>query len=99
MSTLRSAPLPTRSDVIVTTHEIERPKPAPDVYLEAARRLEVAPSRCVAVEDSPPGCAAALAAGMTVVICPCGVTEAFDFSNGALRVASLVEVDLGALWS
>jgi HAD superfamily hydrolase (TIGR01509 family) len=45
-------------------------KPAPDVYLEAARRLGVDPAACLAFEDSDPGVAAALAAGMTVVQVP-----------------------------
>jgi len=43
-----------------------RPKPAPDVYLRAARELGVAPAECAVVEDSAPGIAAGLAAGMTV---------------------------------
>jgi HAD superfamily hydrolase (TIGR01509 family) len=45
-----------------------RPKPAPDLYLLAADLLEVEPSRCLAVEDSPIGAAAALAAGMTATL-------------------------------
>ncbi|MEV4668509.1 HAD family hydrolase [Microbacterium sp. LWO12-1.2] len=45
-----------------------RPKPAPDLYLLAADLLEVAPSRCLAVEDSPIGAEAALAAGMTATL-------------------------------
>jgi len=43
------------------------PKPAPDVYLAAARRLRVAPERCIVVEDSVTGASAAVAAGMTVL--------------------------------
>lgn len=46
------------------------PKPAPDVYLAAAARLGVTPAACVAFEDSEPGVAAALAAGMVVVHVP-----------------------------
>ncbi len=49
---------------------VARPKPAADVYLEAAARLGVPPAACVAFEDSDPGVAAALAAGMTVVHVP-----------------------------
>ena len=41
-----------------------RPKPAPDLYLHAAKSLGVAPALCVVVEDSATGCAAAVAAGM-----------------------------------
>jgi beta-phosphoglucomutase-like phosphatase (HAD superfamily) len=48
----------------------ERGKPAPDVYLEAARRLEVAPDRCVAIEDSSNGLRSAAAADMRVIAVP-----------------------------
>lgn len=47
--------------------EVARPKPAPDVYLHAARTLGVAPARCVVVEDSLPGVRAAVLAGMRVL--------------------------------
>ncbi len=50
--------------------DVERPKPHPDVYLEAARRLDVAPQRCVAFEDSSVGLSAAHAAGMQAFIVP-----------------------------
>lgn len=54
-------------DVIVSAHEVARPKPAPDPYLEACRLLEVDPAPNVfAFEDSPSGVAAAVAAGLTV---------------------------------
>ncbi|WP_433802727.1 HAD family hydrolase [Actinomycetospora sp. CA-084318] len=54
----------------VSSAEVDRGKPAPDVYLEAARRLAVDPVRCVGVEDSSNGIRAAAAAGMTVVAVP-----------------------------
>jgi HAD superfamily hydrolase (TIGR01509 family) len=54
----------------VSSEEVPRGKPAPDVYLEAARRLDVAPEHCVAVEDSHSGIRAARAAGMRVVAIP-----------------------------
>jgi mannitol-1-/sugar-/sorbitol-6-/2-deoxyglucose-6-phosphatase len=47
-----------------------RGKPAPDVYLAAARRLELSPDRCLAVEDSPAGVLSAKAAGMTCLAVP-----------------------------
>lgn len=47
--------------------EVERPKPAPDVFLYAAERCGVRPSACVVVEDSPTGVIAGVAAGMTVL--------------------------------
>lgn len=54
-------------DAIVDRTQVVRPKPAPDVFLEAAERLGVEPAHCVVFEDSPAGVAAGLAAGMTVV--------------------------------
>jgi HAD superfamily hydrolase (TIGR01509 family) len=54
----------------VSSEEVERGKPAPDVYLEAARRLGVEPSRSVAIEDSASGIRSAHAAGMHVVAIP-----------------------------
>ena len=51
----------------VSSEEVERGKPAPDLFLAAAEKLGVPPERCVAVEDSPIGVESALAAGMTVV--------------------------------
>jgi HAD superfamily hydrolase (TIGR01509 family) len=56
--------------VTVSSEEVERGKPAPDVYLEAARRLGVEPTRCAAVEDSASGIRSAHAAGMPVLAIP-----------------------------
>jgi HAD superfamily hydrolase (TIGR01509 family) len=56
--------------VTVSSEEVARGKPAPDVYLEAARRLGVAPARCAAVEDSHAGILSAKAAGMRVLAIP-----------------------------
>jgi HAD superfamily hydrolase (TIGR01509 family) len=58
-------------EVVVSAHEVAEPKPAPDPYLEACRRLEVEPGlEVVALEDSPTGVAAARAAGLTVIGIP-----------------------------
>jgi HAD superfamily hydrolase (TIGR01509 family) len=58
-------------DVVVSAHEVAAPKPAPDPYLEACRRLGVSPGPdVVALEDSPTGVAAARAAGLTVIGVP-----------------------------
>jgi HAD superfamily hydrolase (TIGR01509 family) len=54
----------------VSSEEVAHGKPAPDVYLEAARRIGVAPPACVAVEDSANGIRSAVAAGMTVIAVP-----------------------------
>jgi HAD superfamily hydrolase (TIGR01509 family) len=55
---------------VIAGDEVPHPKPAPDIYLEACRRLDVAPEDAVAIEDSPTGAAAARAAGMFVIGIP-----------------------------
>ena len=58
-------------DVVLSAHEVAAPKPAPDPYLEACRRLGVEPGPdVIALEDSPTGVAAARAAGLTVIGVP-----------------------------
>ncbi|HWE82081.1 MAG TPA: HAD family phosphatase [Gaiellaceae bacterium] len=54
----------------VSSEEVASGKPAPDVYLEAARRLDVDPAACVAIEDSHNGIRSAKAAGMTCIAIP-----------------------------
>lgn len=73
--------------VAVSAEEVERGKPAPDVFLEAARRLGVAPPRCAAVEDSGNGLLAARAAGMRVIAVP---NRAFPPDADALAAADVV---------
>lgn len=68
--TLQAAGLSDLFDEVVTANDIKCGKPAPDVYLEAAARLEVAPERCLALEDAPAGIMAAQSAGMQVVSVP-----------------------------
>jgi HAD superfamily hydrolase (TIGR01509 family) len=57
-------------EVTMSSEEVARGKPSPDVYLEAARRLRLAPEECAAVEDSGNGLRAASAAGMRVIAVP-----------------------------
>ena len=54
----------------VSSEEVERGKPAPDVYLEATKRLGATPTSCAAIEDSSNGLRAAAAAGMAVIAVP-----------------------------
>lgn len=54
--------------VIVTSEQVNRGKPFPDMFLEAARRMAVPPGDCVVFEDSPAGFEAAQAAGMDYVV-------------------------------
>ena len=72
---------------VVSSEEVERGKPAPDVYLEAARRLEIAPRRCAAVEDSSNGIRSAHAAGMRVLVVP---NSHYPPARDALALADVV---------
>lgn len=67
---LRSSGLRDAFETVVTADQVAAGKPAPDVYLEACRRLGVPPSAAIALEDSESGIIAAKAAGMTVVAIP-----------------------------
>jgi HAD superfamily hydrolase (TIGR01509 family) len=67
---LEAAGLLSRVDAICTSSDVAHPKPAPDVYLLAARSLGVDPARCLVLEDSPTGVRAALAAGMYPIQIP-----------------------------
>lgn len=67
---LAAAGVADRFRVTVSSEEVARGKPAPDVYLAAAERLRVDPAQCVAIEDSANGLRSAAAAGMTVVAVP-----------------------------
>ena len=71
----------------VSSEEVERGKPAPDVYLEAARRLGVDPTRCAAVEDSHAGIRSAKTAEMRVVAIP---NAAYPPDEEALALADVV---------
>jgi HAD superfamily hydrolase (TIGR01509 family) len=78
----------------VSSEEVARGKPAPDVYLEAARRLGVDPGRAAAIEDSDAGLRAAAAAGMRVVAIP---NRSFSPSAEALSLADVVLESLAEL--
>lgn len=71
-------------EVIVTRDQVPHPKPAPDSYLEACRRLQIAPRSAIAVEDSPFGAQAAKAAGMLCLVWPSAMTKGRDFDHADL---------------
>ncbi len=76
------------ADVVVTwvsAQDVPRGKPAPDIYEEAARRLGVVPADALAVEDSPAGTAAAVAAGLWVLGVPHGHDEPITPTSGRSR--------------
>jgi HAD superfamily hydrolase (TIGR01509 family) len=91
---LEAARLTTSFRATVSSEEVGRGKPAPDVYLEAARRLGVDPERCAAVEDSHNGIRAAKAARMRVLAIP---NPHFPPSNDALGAADVVLKSLDEL--
>ena len=76
----------------VSSEEVARGKPAPDVYLETARRLDVDPRTCVAIEDSANGLRAAHAAGMPVIAAP---NPHYPPGDDALAVAAAVVDGVG----
>jgi HAD superfamily hydrolase (TIGR01509 family) len=83
---LRAAGMARWFKVTVSTEEVPRGKPAADVYLEVARRLDVDPGACVGVEDSSNGVRSAAAAGMRVIAIP---TERYPLDHDAAATASL----------
>ncbi|HEY5694584.1 MAG TPA: HAD family phosphatase [Gaiellaceae bacterium] len=78
----------------VSSEEVARGKPAPDVYLEAARRLGIAPERCAAVEDSHAGIRSAKSAGMRVLAIP---NASYPPDDEALDLADVTLASLDQL--
>ena len=82
-----------RFAAVVTRADVARGKPSPDIYLEAASRLRADPADCLALEDSPTGARAAIAAAMPVIIVPDMVTPPPEIVRATVGVyASLVTV-------
>ncbi len=84
---LAATGLAPRFGVVVSSDDVATGKPAPDVYLAAAGRLGVDPSRCIVIEDSLNGALAGRAAGMRVVLVP---TASLPPEAGAFEAADLV---------
>lgn len=81
--------------VLVSGGDVSHPKPHPEPYLLAAKRLGVDPQRCVAMEDSPAGVASAEAAGAQVIVVP-GMHPVEDSPNRH-PVESLGEIDIALI--
>jgi len=81
--------LTARFDAIAAGDEVASAKPAPDVYLLAARRLDVPPDACTALEDSETGARAAKAAGMLCIAVPSTLTRSLDFSHADVVLDTL----------
>jgi beta-phosphoglucomutase-like phosphatase (HAD superfamily) len=89
---LRGIGLGSRLAVSVAGDEVDRPKPAPDVYLEVARRLGVAPEGCVVIEDTPTGLRAARAAGCVTIAVYRGAVQRQLLADADRIVDSLDEL-------
>ena len=85
--------------VTVSSEEVPRGKPAPDVYMEATRRLHLEPRHCVAIEDSANGIRSAIAAGLRVVAIPDrrDPAPADIVSRSALTLTNLDELTVEVL--
>lgn len=91
---LDAAGLTSSFEATVSSEEVGRGKPAPDVFLEAARRLDLPSDRCAAVEDSGNGIRAAKAAGMRVIAIP---NRRYPPPPDALGLAQVVLTSVGDL--
>ncbi|MFJ4685035.1 HAD family hydrolase [Streptomyces sp. NPDC088789] len=83
---LANTGLDTHLRIVVSADEVDHGKPAPDVFLEAARRLGAEPADCVVLEDAAPGAAAAHAAGMRCIALPyvAAQADAPEFATAGL---------------
>jgi HAD superfamily hydrolase (TIGR01509 family) len=93
-TTLRVLSVDGTFETTVSGRDVPRGKPDPDIFLEAARRLEVPAGECLVIEDSQNGLRAAHAAGMPCVVVPCHSTRGQDFSLATTRLESLRELPM-----
>ena len=83
------------ADRIVTGDQVDEPKPAPEIFIEAARRIGLEPAECLVIEDSTHGCIAGKRAGATVLVVPevgapiDGQFDDADFLHEVLRVGDV----------
>lgn len=91
-ATLAALGIRSSFDHVVSAADVGRGKPAPDIFLEALRRLNVPASQALVVEDSRNGLLSAVAAGIACVAIPCPSTRAQDFSEAEVTLRSLVEL-------
>jgi HAD superfamily hydrolase (TIGR01509 family) len=91
-ATLAGLGLSDMFEFAVSGHDVEHGKPAPDIFIEAVRRLGVDRDACLVVEDSFNGLTAATAAGVRCVAVPCPSTADQDFSGAAGRLNDLTEL-------
>jgi HAD superfamily hydrolase (TIGR01509 family) len=82
---------------VLTSADVVRGKPDPEVYVTASRRLELPPERMLVLEDSQAGCRAAVAAGAIVVAVPGGHSRRHDFSGALFIAESLADPRIAAV--
>jgi HAD superfamily hydrolase (TIGR01509 family) len=80
-----------RFQFLVCGDEVEHGKPQPDIYLAAARQLNLQPAQVLVLEDSQTGCRAAIAAGAFAVGVPAGHSRTHDFSGASLIADTLAD--------
>ena len=86
-------------EVIVSGLDVAQVKPAPDIFLKAARDLGVAPPQCLVLEDAEKGVTAAYLAGMRCIAVPNPYTRHHDFSKATRICSSLKEITVDFLTS
>lgn len=85
--------------VIVSGDDVKNQKPHPDIFLKAAKDLQVNPSECLVLEDAQPGIEAAKAAGIKSIAVPNEYTKNQDFSKASLIMDSLEDVNWSTISS
>lgn len=80
-------------DCICTADQVAKVKPDPELYLQALSALEAGPQEAIAVEDSPNGARAAVAAGLYTVLIPNSITGSLAFEEANYRLESLADLD------
>jgi putative hydrolase of the HAD superfamily len=86
---LKHYSLENRFEVVKTRDDVKAVKPDPELYLAAAEALNLEPGVCAAIEDSPNGSIAALAAGMHAIAVPNQITQYLEFPAGVHQISSL----------
>ncbi|MCB2154556.1 HAD-IA family hydrolase [bacterium] len=94
---LRQFDLRDRFECVFCKDHVARTKPNPELYLKAVEALELAPSEAIAIEDSPNGARAAVAAGLFTVVVPNTLTRSMKFNACDLRLESLADRTLAEL--
>ena len=90
-STLKALGVADRFKSVTCADEISHSKPHPEIYLKAAESIDIPPEQCLAIEDSPVGLQAALAAGMRCIIIQNGHIKNPDYTGAYSQHSSLLE--------